>query len=450
MGEGKLPGKTEWAGRRRPMTRTAGFKVQAPVEMERACVDGYALSKGEQFVVEFSLPEVADDVWLGFGGWLYHGPEIAVELHFKGPRAVAHFPDAPLWGKFGSLFRADAASARSAQLRLHAKRDSVFALYGLMAGAVAHDHLATARDALLKNMWTFAPEANFYDPKRPGTVALADEQLDRIEAVADLNLKSCNRCGRFLPVNLVDERNILSFSSHCVALHRLPCSHTGFGRIQMSDGSGAVTLRHGFQLECRFCKKFEVNAAHNPQRSVGQMKEDAARRRHLELLLEHLYQGTPQLRFKNATGRDLAEYIYERFDGRCFKCGTALASPRTMHLDHTRPLSYLWPLDDTATALCATHNSEKRDRMPVEYYTEDELKRLASLTGLPLEELQDPSVNVEAVDLLGRDRAWFKETFLKAPALQRLHDGKIPADLLVKALRRALERYPGGAPYSLD
>lgn len=449
MGDGKLPGKTEWAGRRRPMTRTAGFKVQAPVEMERTCVDGYALGNGDELLIEFTMPEVADDVWLGFGGWLYHGPEVEVHINFKGPRYVDQTPDAPLWGKFGSLFRADATPARSAALRLRAKADSVVAVYGLMAGAVAHEHLNTARAALLKNMWTFAPEANFYDPKRPGTVSVPDQDMDRIEAVADLHLKSCNRCGRFLPVNLANERSILSFSSHCVAMHRLPCSHTGFGRIQMSDGSGAVTLRHGFQLECRFCKKFEVNAAHNPQRSAGQMKEDGARRRHFELLLEHLYEGTPQLRFKNATGRDLAEFIYERFDGRCFKCGTALASPRAMHLDHTRPLAYLWPLDETATALCATHNSEKRDRMPVEYYTEDELVRLAGITGIPLKELRNPSVNKEAVDLLGADLFWFEDVFLEAPALQRVHDGKKPADLLVKALSRALQRYPGGAPFTV-
>lgn len=77
-----------------------------------------------------------------------------------------------------------------------------------------------------------------------------------------------------------------------------------------------------------------------------------------------------------------------------------LATPRDMHLDHTRPLALLWPLDGTATALCATHNSEKRDRPPVDFYSHDELVRLSEITGIPLEEVKDPSPNMEAIELL--------------------------------------------------
>lgn len=137
-------------------------------------------------------------------------------------------------------------------------------------------------------MWQFAPEANFYDAGRPGSVLVDDAGIERIPGKL-IDLKSCNRCSRYLPVNLRDERATLSFSNHCVAEHRRPCRHASFGRIAVQGAAEVKLLEYGFQLECRFCKKFEVNAAHNPQRTAGQMKEDGARRRHLELLLEYLY-----------------------------------------------------------------------------------------------------------------------------------------------------------------
>src|SRR5260370_9172326 len=180
------------------------------------------------------------------------------------------------------------------------------------------------------------------------------------------------------------------------------------------------------------------------------MKEDAGRRRAFELFLENLYEGTPQLRYRQQTGRELADDVWKRFSGRCFKCGTKLATPRDMQLDHTRPLALLWPLDETATALCVTHNSEKRNRPPVDYYTSEALRRLAQLTGIPLDVLRSPGPNMDAVMLLGENLEWFYDDFLNQPSLTTEHEGKIPGDLLVKALNKALRRCNGGPPYLID
>lgn len=120
-----------------------------------------------------------------------------------------------------------------------------------------------------------------------------------------------------------------------------------------------------------------------------------------------------------------------------------------MHLDHTRPLAMLWPLDATATALCKEHNTEKRDRSPANFYSEVELELLAAITGVPLEQLQDPSPNIAAVERLGADLAWFQTVFLNLPQLQKKHDGKLTADLVVKALQKVLAACPGGAPFEL-
>ncbi|MCC8991079.1 MAG: hypothetical protein LM514_00405, partial [Streptococcus sp.] len=255
----------------------------------------------------------------------------------------------------------------------------------------------------------------------------------------ELILKSCNRCGRYLPINVPAERDHLSFSNHCVAAHRRPCCHASFGRLRnIEDSSEILQLDYGYQLECRFCKKFEVNAAHNPQRSSAQMKEDGARRRAFELLLEKLYSGTPQLRYRHETGSELADDVWKRFGRSCFNCNAVLTA-RAMQLDHTRPLALLWPLDKFATALCKSCNSEKRDRTPSEFYSSDKLKDLAKITGIPIEELSRPHPNEQAIDFLLSKLDWFFGDFLMSDDMTKERDGKITGELVIKALQKVIE-----------
>lgn len=448
--EGKLPGKAEWAGRRRPMTRKAGFSARRAVELQRVHVDGCRLARGQQFDLVFHLSAVKKGQRLGLGGWFTVPRTVAVELDGVPGPFVLQQAESPNWSKFGSQWVSDGSGPTQVRLRFQANAASTVAVWDVLGGRVDHDYLHEAREALLKNMWQFAPEGNFYDPAAQADVEFVDAGLPQESDAAVIWLKSCNRCGRFLPVNLDDERFHLSFSNHCVATHRRPCRHTGFGKIVNITDDAVVQLDYGFQLECRFCKKFEVNAAHNPQRTAAQMKEDGARRRAIEMLLEHLYEGTPQLRYRQRTGRELADDVWQRFDGRCFKCRTPLATPRDMHLDHTRPLALLWPVDGTATALCATHNSEKRDRPPVGFYTAEELKRLSKIVGIPLQELQDPSPNRDAIERLGARLDWFFDDFLSKAELMKTRDGKRAADLLVKALQKALQQLPEGPPFNLE
>ena len=179
------------------------------------------------------------------------------------------------------------------------------------------------------------------------------------------------------------------------------------------------------------------------------MKEDGARRRAFELLIEALYLGTPQLRYRHRTGRELANDVYRRFGGHCFCCGTKLSTRKTMHLDHTRPLALLWPLDETATALCKSCNSEKRDRPPIEFYEPDKIEALADITGITVEELKDPAPNMEVVKMLLDRLDWFFSNFLLDPEMMKVRDGKVTGELLVKALQKVLEKCPGGAPVNL-
>ncbi len=74
--------------------------------------------------------------------------------------------------------------------------------------------------------------------------------------------KSCNRCARFLPIDIENELNSLAFSNHCAS--GAPCKHSAFSIYQIEAGDptpiakhckdGTVISHYGHQLECRVCK----------------------------------------------------------------------------------------------------------------------------------------------------------------------------------------------------
>lgn len=454
---GKRPGKAPWAGRRRPAARRSGYRVHPDTtgnELRTVGVGGWELDRGTSVEVVFRFPRTPEGTLLGFGLWYRAPGTTAAELTGFNRPYISTSPAAPDWSKVGSQWYSDGLEPDPIALRLTAGRPkTTIAIYGITAGSIDHPHYREARQALMRNKHQYAPEGNIVAADTPHVEVDGPARIGagrELRRVADVHLKSCNRCARSLPINLDDERLHLSFTNHCTAPHRVPCRHPGFSRLHYENGDELQT-QHGFQLECRFCKKFEVNDPHNGRRTAAQLKEDAARRRAFQRLLTELYAGDDAVLYRHRTGgRELVDDVWERFDRRCFKCGTPFAEPKDMHLDHTRPLALLWPLDETATALCATHNSEKRDRVPAKYYDEDELARLAKIIDLPLQELRDPSPNRDAIARLADRLDWFFDDFLLRPELQMERDGKRPADLLVKALQKALERDSQGPSMNLQ
>lgn len=462
LNTGKLPGKAIYAGRRRPMTRKAGFKSHPDStggEFRSSTGDwGFFLLKGQTITVTFDFDVVSSRLAEPFGFGLYWSATADLQVtpqNIPGKVALQSHPY-PCWSKIGSFWLGKPKNL--IKVTFEALSPTKVFIYGPIGGKITNSHLSTARTALIGNMHTFAPETVFVAKnEHAATVALAStgKRINASESPT-LYLKSCNRCARFLPINIGGsdnsfERCTLSFSNHCVADHRRPCKHTGFGRLRDVDSNTQEILQldYGFQLECRFCKKFEVNAMHNPQRTASQMKEDGTRRRFFELLLTELYRGSPQLRFRFRTGNELTDEVYKRFNGRCFMCDEPLPTPKAMHLDHTRPLALLWPLDEFATCLCEVHNNEKRDRFPSEYYAADKLSRLAEITGLPFAQLSQPTPNMDAIRELQNRMDWFVNVFLQRPEMTKVRDGKCQGDLLVKALSKCLSRCPGGPPFDL-
>lgn len=165
--------------------------------------------------------------------------------------------------------------------------------------------------------------------------------------------KQCNTCGRRMPAS--------AFSGHA-----------GWGPLEK-------------QMECRSCKAV-INTNLNPKRTKEQLHESAVRRRVAELLLKGVDQKINQ------------KELFERFDSRCFKTGKVLdiADRSSWAIDHTLPSRWLYPLTVHNAALLSTEaNNNKRDRWPSEFYTNDELKRLAGIlkVSLPLLASKTPIIN---------------------------------------------------------
>lgn len=266
--------------------------------------------------------------------------------------------------------------------------------------------------------------------------------------------KSCNRCARYLPIDAHDERNSLSFSNHCKT--KAPCTHKAFSNYQVesdildipkdlntynTNSTYYLKTFYGFQLECRTCKKFTVNAPLNPLRNRDQHHEDSSRRRAIERLIIELTGIDPILNFREDNGIEFCDYLLEKFGWKCFACKKEIDS-KTLVVDHTLPLFYLWPKDKTATALCQTCNSEKHDLFPGQYkkYTSLHLKDLSQITGIPLEilSLKQPIVNKKIVYLLTKNVIWLFDDFLQRKDYQKIKKGKRVADLIYKALNKTV------------
>lgn len=266
-------------------------------------------------------------------------------------------------------------------------------------------------------------------------------------------LKSCNRCGRFLPINIENELKTLSFSLHCKK--RAPCVHSTFrayeiiNKDELTDEDliglhlegNKVVSYYGHQLECKACKKFFVNAPLNPQRNAQQFKEDGLRRRAIEVLINHLLnRNLVHFEFEKRTKKQFSKYIWEKFDRRCFKCGpnSEPIKLEEMALDHTMPLAYLYRLDETATCLCSNHNSQKSDHFPVDYYTDQELIELSKITGIPYDKIRSKGINEEVLSLLVENVVWFYDEFLMNPDYQKIRDGILTADKINDSLKRVI------------
>jgi hypothetical protein len=415
----------------------------------------------------------------GFGGYLHPRDSLSVTGHLVFAETGGAVQDQPFtfeieggkWSKIGAhvLFREegkDVEGVLTAQLRLRAPEAGEVDFFGFNLDAIT---FYSDRENLDELWMRFQQKTNIYLPEIY-YFPLDQAFVVRPKQYSSLNfnpgrcilLKGCNRCARFLLVDASNELNGLSFSNHCIS--QAPCTHQLFssyrvlenkcntlpeeirriGRFESNLFSKSslvgVQTYYGYQLECRACKKFFVNAPLNPMRNTSQHREDSLRRRALEVLVDTVLERPwiyHSFRLSNE-GREFDKHIWERFDRKCFNCSKLLPSPSEMALDHTMPLVYLWPLDETATCLCATCNSKKSDSFPVDFYDKNQRERLSGITGIDMDTLNSRKVNSRAVDALRTKVLWFFDDFLGYPEYQEINEGKKAADLIYKSVKAAL------------
>src|SRR5690242_3315655 len=100
VGGGKRPGKTEWAGRRRPMTRRAGFSSHPDStggEFTLAAVGGYEMAAGDSVRLLFEIPSVAAGTTVGFGTWFFTTAGLTVNVEGCPARYRLKAFEAPNW-----------------------------------------------------------------------------------------------------------------------------------------------------------------------------------------------------------------------------------------------------------------------------------------------------------------------------------------------------------------
>jgi hypothetical protein len=230
------------------------------------------------------------------------------------------------------------------------------------------------------------PETFFMEHASAIDAELADTSV-LVDAGRDIETKKCSYCGRWLPIDSA-RPGALSFHRH-----------------------SAKATRH--QNECRACKKWRINDSFNPRRTVDQLHESSVITRERKVLLRE-----PEAlqALKRRDGEGLKSQIWKRFDRKCFACERPL-SLAEVRLDHTRPLSYLWKLDEHATSLCESCNGTKADKFPVDFYSADQLQRLSTICGLSIEALSEKAINAEELSRIRDDlprfaRRWDPRLFL--------------------------------------
>lgn len=328
-----------------------------------------AASDGELSLIQLTKALKSNKSGLGgFGGYIRTNVSAEINVDVSVGRAKLQtetFTLGNVWSRVGMAF--PLKDNAECIIRLSLTRPVTYIdVWGLDAGAFTHPKLKQSATLTVAdiNFSHLLPETLY--------LAHADALALEIDVKASspferndgslIHLKKCSYCGRMLPID-----------------PKRP------GRLAFHKHNAKIS---GHQNECRACKKWRINDSFNPLRTVDQLNESSLITRERRLLLR---EPTILQRIKEREGRGLKSIIWEKFGKKCFHCGKPLQLDE-VELDHTRPLAYLWPIDEHATCLCAEDNNFKKDKFPVDFYSPAQRRRLAKITGLSLREVETRSV----------------------------------------------------------
>lgn len=351
--------------------------------------------------LQFDIGQTDDSACVGAGGYFAADRDAEIELVIctSSARFVAKVLVGPSWCRAG--IAVDLENAQTLMLELAWPHSVALHVWGLSAAELQlPDGLDDAEvDSEQLSATHLCPETLYLQHDSAICIELNPESSSSIHMTEGqlIKVKKCSYCGRILPVD-PDRLGALAFHKH-----------------------NAKVSKH--QNECRACKKWRINDEFNPARTTDQLHESSVITRERKLFLRE-----PEIlqRIKKRTGEGLKSQVWERFGRKCFVCDKSLRL-EDVQLDHTRPLAYLWPLDEHATCLCAVHNNQKTDKFPVEFYNGAKLRRLSKVCGLSIKDLKKREVNAIELERLRADlptfaREWNPRTFAAtARKISELH-----------------------------
>lgn len=347
----------------------------------------FATSSNNSLVFN-DLGDYSTTDFFAFGGYLYpeKTTDLFVELYFND--ILVHSYKQPLnvlWNRIGFCIPSH-HNAQVVKLVLRLTECSSLKTWGLSCGTLdlenyeILDGLPNAEICSALNLPHLMPEALYLD--HAYIIALPDENFSSQYTCSTVSkgitTKKCCYCQRHLPIG--DTIASSSFHHH-------------------------KSKKTGFQNECRSCKKWRINDYFNPDRSSDKLNESSIITRERKILLREPEQ---IIELKNReTGEGLKSQVWKRFNKKCFNCDEPLLL-KDVQLDHTRPLAYLWPIDQYATCLCSTCNNNKHDSFPIDYYqSEEKLRLLSQITNLPFAELIKKDVCEEQLQRILDDIVYF-------------------------------------------
>lgn len=382
---------------------------QTHVRLSRQLV---GLSGNKPTTIAFRLDlSAATDGLAGWGGYFAANKSSSLEWRISQNGRVLGEGNIGLddrWSRFGALV--DEVFPGWAELTLTIPESVSIDIWGLAADAAAESvgdkavNLREADDALF-------PETIYLESESAIEIEFDPDESDKytIGDGRSITLKKCSYCGRLLPID-PNRLGALAFHKH-----------------------NAKKTKH--QNECRACKKWKINDHFNPIRTADQHHESSTITRERKILLrepERLQE------MKDRYGEGLRSKIWKKFDKKCFRCIDKSVELKEFQLDHTRPLAYLWPIDEYATCLCAECNNEKKEKFPIDFYTEEQLIRLSEITGLELHKLKQKCVNqIELAriltDLENFARRWEPRVFFAVARKIRELEPENDLELLLEA-----------------
>lgn len=313
---------------------------------------------------------------LAFGGYIYSSSETPMTLSIISNDNIIFSETKTLkntWNRIGHAWECEDDDLYTF-VKLDFEKPTTISLWGFNVDALNLSHIKALEskdnNSILKaiNKKHLTPETYYLNHDINMSMDIDLDCSSNFEVNTEaipIVIKKCPYCQRLLPISRINV-DYSSFHNHKSKLTK-------------------------FQNECRACKKWSINDYFNPNRGTDKLNESSIITRERKILLKEPDK-ILELKDRN-TGEGLKSIVWKRFEKKCFNCGTPLTLKK-VQLDHTRPLAYLWPIDEYATCLCSTCNNSKHDSFPVDFYSDDKLKSLSKITGLSYDDLVKKDVNL--------------------------------------------------------